>query len=154
MQEITQIHQEPELGKAIASVSPWAEAWRRFKRHRLAFYSLWLLGLMVLAVLLGPLVYKVGVNEVDFLSRLAGPSPKHPMGTDDLGRDMLARMLYGGRISLAHEETAMRQIQKQGMWTIDELREMVPANLMYGLVNPAPPAPDLDLPGRPVAPSQ
>ena len=32
----------------------------------------------------------------------------------------------GGRISLAHEETAMRQIQKQGMWTIDELREMVP----------------------------
>lgn len=59
----------------------------------------------------------------------------------------------GGRISLAHEETAMRQIQKQGMWTIDELREMVPANLMYGLTNPAPPAPDLDLPGRPVAAS-
>ena len=107
MQEITQIHQEPELGKAIASVSPWAEAWRRFKRHRLAFYSLWLLGLMVLAVLLGPLVYKVGVNEVDFLSRLAGPSPKHPMGTDDLGRDMLARMLYGGRISLAVGMSAM-----------------------------------------------
>jgi len=55
----------------------------------------------------------------------------------------------GGRISLAHEETAMRQIQKQGMWTVDELRELVPRDLLYGLVNPAPPPPDLDIPGRP-----
>jgi hypothetical protein len=57
----------------------------------------------------------------------------------------------GGRISLAHEETAMRQIQKNGMWTIDELRELVPSQLTYGMVNPAPPPPDLSLPGRPVA---
>jgi NAD(P)-dependent dehydrogenase (short-subunit alcohol dehydrogenase family) len=56
----------------------------------------------------------------------------------------------GGRVSLAHEETAMRQIVKNGMWTVDELRELVPAQLMYGLQNPAPPPPDLDLPGRPV----
>jgi NAD(P)-dependent dehydrogenase (short-subunit alcohol dehydrogenase family) len=57
----------------------------------------------------------------------------------------------GGRISLAHEETAMRQINKNGMWTVDELREMVPSQLVYGLTNPAPPPPDLDLPGRRVA---
>jgi NAD(P)-dependent dehydrogenase (short-subunit alcohol dehydrogenase family) len=57
----------------------------------------------------------------------------------------------GGRIALAHEESAMRQISKHGMWTIDELRELVPQQLMYGLVNPAPPPPDLDLPGRRVA---
>ena len=43
MQEITQVHYPPELGKALASVSPWREAWRRFKRHRLAYWSLWLL---------------------------------------------------------------------------------------------------------------
>ncbi|HEY8173354.1 MAG TPA: SDR family NAD(P)-dependent oxidoreductase, partial [Dehalococcoidia bacterium] len=49
----------------------------------------------------------------------------------------------GGRISLAHEESAMRQIQKVGMWTIDELRELVPSQLTYGMVNPAPPPPDL-----------
>jgi peptide/nickel transport system permease protein len=61
----------------------------------------------VLAVLVGPLVYKVGVNDVDFQSRLAGPSWKHPMGTDDLGRDILARVLYGGRISLAVGMAAM-----------------------------------------------
>jgi peptide/nickel transport system permease protein len=54
----------------------------------------------VLAVLLGPLVYKVGINEIDFRPGW-GPSGKHPLGTDDLGRDLLARMLYGGRISLA-----------------------------------------------------
>jgi peptide/nickel transport system permease protein len=97
----------PELGKAVASVSPWTEAWRRFKRHRLAYWSLWLLGLMVLAVLIGPLFYKVGINDVDFQARLAGPSLKHPLGTDDLGRDILARMLYGGRISLAVGLSAM-----------------------------------------------
>ena len=95
------------LSKASASVSPWQEAWRRFKRHRLAYWSLWLLGALVLAVLLGPLVYKVGVNEVDFKSTLAGPSRAHLMGTDDLGRDILARMLYGGRISLAVGLAAM-----------------------------------------------
>jgi NAD(P)-dependent dehydrogenase (short-subunit alcohol dehydrogenase family) len=59
----------------------------------------------------------------------------------------------GGRISLAHEEEAMRRISKQGMWTVDELRDLVPSQLMYGLTNPAPPPPDLDLPGRPVAPA-
>ena len=98
---------EGGLGKAITSVSPWQEAWRRFQRHRLAYWSLWVLGLLVLAVLVGPLFYKVGVNEVDFQSRLAGPSANHLMGTDDLGRDMLARMLYGGRISLAVGLAAM-----------------------------------------------
>ena len=58
----------------------------------------------------------------------------------------------GGRVSLAHEEAPMRQISKQGMWSVDELREMVPSQLTYGLTNPAPPPPDLDLPGRRVAP--
>jgi len=97
----------PELSKPIASVSPWTEAWRRFRRHRLAYWSLWILGLLVLAVLFGPLVYKVGINDIDFQARLAGPTVKHPLGTDDLGRDLLARMLYGGRISLAVGLAAM-----------------------------------------------
>ncbi len=90
-----------------ASVSPWQEAWRRFKRHRLAYWSLWLLSLLVLAVLVGPLFYKVGINDVDFTVKLGTPSWQHPMGTDDLGRDLLARVLYGGRISLAVGLAAM-----------------------------------------------
>lgn len=95
------------LGKPIASVSPWREAWRRFQRHRLAFWSVWVLGLLVLLVLFGPLVHKVGINDIDFQARLASPSGKHLLGTDDLGRDLLARMLYGGRISLAVGLAAM-----------------------------------------------
>ena len=90
-----------------ASSSPWAEAWRRFKRHRLAFWSLWLLGLLVLAVLLGPLVWRLAINDIDFTARLTTPSFKHPMGTDDLGQDILARILYGGRISIAVGLAAM-----------------------------------------------
>ncbi|MDP1650148.1 MAG: ABC transporter permease [Rubrivivax sp.] len=90
-----------------SGTSPWAEAWRRFRRHRLAYFSLWLLTLLSLVVLLGPIFYKVGINDIDFTARIKGPSGSHPLGTDDLGRDLLARMLYGGRISLAVGFAAM-----------------------------------------------
>jgi peptide/nickel transport system permease protein len=88
-------------------VSPGAEAWRRFKRHRLALAGAVILGVIALAVLLGPLVWPVPINEIDFSAKLQGPSWKHPLGTDDLGQDLLARMLYGGRISLAVGLAAM-----------------------------------------------
>ena len=94
-------------GRKPVSTSPGAEAWRRFKRHRLALASLWLLALLSLVVLLGPLVYQVGINDIDFTARMKGPSGAHPLGTDDLGRDLLARVLYGGRISLAVGLAAM-----------------------------------------------
>jgi peptide/nickel transport system permease protein len=96
-----------EAPRKPVSTSPWAEAWRRFKRHRLAYASLWILALLSLAVLLGPVFYKVGINDIDFSARMKGPSAAHPFGTDDLGRDLLARMLYGGRISLAVGLAAM-----------------------------------------------
>ena len=88
-------------------VSLWREAWRRFLRHRMAVISLVLLVLMVLLVALGPLVWKLAINDIDFTARLESPSPAHPFGTDDLGQDLLARMLYGGRISLAVGLAAM-----------------------------------------------
>jgi len=84
-----------------------AEAWRRFRRHRLAVFGATMLAIMVLAVLGGPLIYRVPINEIDFKAKLKGPSWAHPMGTDDLGQDLLARMLYGGRISLAVGVAAM-----------------------------------------------
>ncbi|MFI4930694.1 MAG: ABC transporter permease [Burkholderiales bacterium] len=88
-------------------VSPWAEAWRRFRRHKLAVISLVVLALMVLLVLVGPSLWKVAINEIDFSARLQRPSWEHPLGTDDLGQDLFARMLYGGRISLAVGLAAM-----------------------------------------------
>jgi len=65
------------------------------------------LGFLILAVLFGPLVWRVPINDIDFSVILQGPSLAHPLGTDDLGQDLLARMLYGGRISLAVGFTAM-----------------------------------------------
>lgn len=84
-----------------AGISPWREAWRRFRRHRLAVASLFVLVLMILAVIVGPLLWRIPINEIDFSARLVSPSAAHPMGTDTLGQDLLARVLYGGRISLA-----------------------------------------------------
>jgi peptide/nickel transport system permease protein len=94
-------------GTARKPSSLWRDTWKRFKRHTLAYWGLWILVLLVLAVLFGPLFYKVGINDIDFKARLAGPSLAHPLGTDDLGRDLLARVLYGGRISLAVGLAAM-----------------------------------------------
>jgi len=84
-----------------------AEAWRRFRRHKLALSGAFILAVIVVAVLVAPWLWPVPINEIDFSARLQGPSLKHPLGTDDLGQDLLARMLYGGRISIAVGLTAM-----------------------------------------------
>jgi peptide/nickel transport system permease protein len=83
------------------------EAWRRFRRHRLALISAGILSLIILALLLGPTVWPVPINAIDFSAQMQGPSLAHPLGTDDLGQDLLARMIYGGRISMAVGITAM-----------------------------------------------
>ena len=88
-------------------VSLAREAWRRFGRHKMALLSLILLLTMVLLVFVGPMVWKVAINDIDFTARLKPPSYAHPLGTDDLGQDLLARILYGGRISLAVGLAAM-----------------------------------------------
>ena len=96
----------------LATSSPprtslWSDATRRFRRHRLAMVGFTVLVTLVLAVVVGPYVYRVPINEIDFKAKLKGPSRAHPLGTDDLGQDLLARMLYGGRISLAVGVVAM-----------------------------------------------
>jgi len=83
------------------------EAWRRFRRHRLAVVSSGILSAMILALLLGPLIWPVPINAIDFAAQLRGPSFAHPLGADDLGQDLLARMIYGGRISMAVGIAAM-----------------------------------------------
>ena len=88
-------------------VTPWTDAWRRFRRHRLAVASSVVLLVMILAVAFGPLLWHVQINDIDFTAMLQTPSRAHPLGTDDLGQDLLARMLYGGRISLAVGLAAM-----------------------------------------------
>jgi peptide/nickel transport system permease protein len=87
--------------------SPAGEAWRRFRRHRMALAGAVIFGLIVFAVTVGPFLWRVPINEIDFSAMLQGASWRHPLGTDDLGQDLLARMLYGGRISLAVGLAAM-----------------------------------------------
>lgn len=89
------------------AVSPARDTWRRFKRHRLAVFSSVILGLLILGVLIGPWLWPVAINDIDFAAQLETPSLAHPLGTDDLGQDLLARMIYGGRISLAVGMAAM-----------------------------------------------
>ncbi len=100
-----------EPGTPVPSVeraySPRLEAWRRFRRHRLAVASAVVLAIMILAILFGPIIWPVPIDDIDFGATLQGPSLAHPFGTDDLGQDLLARMLYGGRISLAVGLAAM-----------------------------------------------
>jgi peptide/nickel transport system permease protein len=79
----------------------WRDAWRRYRRHRLAMSGSLVLMTLTLSTLIGPFVYPRAIDEIDFAVKLGGPTLIHPLGTDDLGRDLLARLLYGGRISMA-----------------------------------------------------
>ncbi|MEQ5774714.1 ABC transporter permease [Thalassospira sp. NFXS8] len=85
------------------SASPWRLAARRFSRHKLAWISLLILMLFAIASLCAPLVaHFLGTDAqaVDLFSRYGAPGPDHPLGTDELGRDVLLRLLYGGQVSL------------------------------------------------------
>ena len=87
--------------------SLWKDAWWQFRRHRLAMVALVTLVFLILFTLVGPLLYHTKIDTIDFLQSLKGPSPDHPLGTDDLGRDLLARVMFGGRISIAVGITAV-----------------------------------------------
>jgi peptide/nickel transport system permease protein len=91
-----------------ASVSPLSQSvgartWRRFLRHRLAVASLLVLATLGVLAAAAPLVERaLGVDAftADLYQRLQGPSLAHPLGTDEIGRDHLVRLLYGGQVSL------------------------------------------------------
>jgi peptide/nickel transport system permease protein len=87
--------------------TPWQNAWRQFKRHRLAMIGLGVLIVIVFGSLFGPLIYSKPYNTVDFAISSQPPSAEHPFGTNDLGQDLLARILWGGRVSIAIGITAM-----------------------------------------------
>ena len=84
--------------------SPWKDAWKRLRRNRMAVAGGIVFAAIALAALIGPwLVFQYNGSAYDTLDldhRLADSSLKHPLGTDTLGRDLLARVLYGSRISL------------------------------------------------------
>ena len=84
-----------------------SRAARRLRRHSGTIAGAAVLSLIALAVLFGPAVHDVDPQFLDYRAKNQGPSLEHPLGTDNLGRDTLAQMLAGGRISLAVGMAAM-----------------------------------------------
>ena len=83
-------------------------AWRRFRRHKMAIFGAVMLILIVIYAFGGMLVFsETDANFVETGARLQPPSPEHPFGTDTIGRDILARTIYGGQISIIIGLTAM-----------------------------------------------
>lgn len=86
----------------------WQLFWRRFRRHKMALFGLVVLFLLVLYSLGGTLFFtEADANRTDTVIRLQPPSRTHSFGTDTVGRDILARTIYGGQISLLIGLTAM-----------------------------------------------
>ena len=91
------------MSAAALAQTPSRRVWRRFLRHHLAVASLLTLAALALASLAAPLVERalgIDANAADLFLRMQPPSAAHPLGTDELGRDLLSRLLYGGRVSL------------------------------------------------------
>lgn len=85
----------------------WWDVWDQFKSHKGAMLGFVVFMTIVLGVLFGPMLWHFDPTFIDIRARNQGPSWTHPMGTDQLGRDTFARMLSGGRVSLAVGMTAM-----------------------------------------------
>src|SRR5690606_9545328 len=88
--------------QAEKDVSQLVRFWRRFRRHRMAVVGLGVLALIVLYITVGSLVFtEAYANDTNIRNKWAPPSAEHPMGTDSVGRDIMARTVYGGQLSLA-----------------------------------------------------
>ena len=83
----------PEMGQ-------WALVWRRFRKHRLAYFGLFMLALFVVLSFGAPWIAPYPYDKINMADNYALPSLKYFLGTDELGRDIFSRLLYAGRISL------------------------------------------------------
>lgn len=88
----------PEIDRP--QMSYWRDAWRRLKQNKAAIVSLTVIILIVMAAVFGPLVSPYSYSKQSLILQNTPPSPEHWFGTDNVGRDLLVRCLYGARISL------------------------------------------------------
>jgi peptide/nickel transport system permease protein len=87
--------------------SLWSDVWIQFRKHKLAMFGAVTLVILILGSFVGPLLYHGDPDYIDFSVASLGPTRAHPFGTDNLGRDTLARVMAGGRISIAVGISAM-----------------------------------------------
>jgi oligopeptide transport system permease protein len=95
------MNQTLTLEKYEKGTSLWADAWVRLKKNHLAITGLVFLIVLALLCLFAPLLTPYGYEEQNIALGASGPSLQHWLGTDTFGRDLLTRILYGGRVSLA-----------------------------------------------------
>jgi peptide/nickel transport system permease protein len=95
--------------KEVTARSPWQLFWRRFRQDRVAMVSAGFIVFLIIIAIFAPLVVKIlglqgpyqnNPNALDAFGSPTGPSSAHPFGTDELGRDVLSRTIYGARVSL------------------------------------------------------
>ncbi|MGH4118593.1 oligopeptide ABC transporter permease [Clostridium sp.] len=82
-------------------LSPWKLIRKRLKKNKLAIFGMYILLFMVLMAVFGPMLSPYSMETIDLFNVSAPPSFTHLLGTDDVGRDVLVRVMYGGRISLS-----------------------------------------------------
>jgi peptide/nickel transport system permease protein len=131
------VEQPAPLDRALAIGEPRVtlrrQAGRRFRKHKLAMASVLVLGVIVLIIVFGSLFWTIPIDEIDFSARLASSSWAHPFGTDDLGQDLLSRMIYGGRITMAVGLAAMLVAVCVGV-TIGAISGMASGSVDAGLM--------------------
>jgi peptide/nickel transport system permease protein len=87
--------------------SLWSDVWFQFRNHRGAMAGVVIFAVIVFLVAFGPYIWTTDPQFIDVRARNVGPSFDHPMGTDNIGRDIFAQVLQGGRVSLLVGVTAM-----------------------------------------------
>jgi len=87
--------------------SLWGDVWVQFRKHKLAMFGVATLAILILGSSVGPLIYTREAEFIDIVVANLQPTPEYPFGTDNLGRDTLARVMAGGRISMAVGISAM-----------------------------------------------
>ncbi len=94
------MNQSP-LTKIVANI------WQKYSQNKTAIFGIICLLIIIISLIIGPLIYPMSMDKIDFSQSTLSPSWQHPFGTNDLGQDQLARILVGGRISLTVGITAM-----------------------------------------------
>src|SRR5215217_2063989 len=89
------VHEPIEKGNSL-----WHDAWLRLRKNKLAVFGMCALVIVTIACVTGPWISPYGYEEQNLDLGASAPGPKHWLGTDTLGRDLLVRLLFGGRVSL------------------------------------------------------
>jgi peptide/nickel transport system permease protein len=92
--------QQDVSAQPVAARGRWRDAWRVMRRNRLSLFGLAVMGLFAVLAVFAPLIAPYDPLQQALVEKFAQPSPAHPLGQDQLGRDILSRIIHGARVSL------------------------------------------------------